>query len=1468
MINNKLYLTEDFDNIPHKALVNALNVMYNSNFTYLINENGYIKLHTFDNKICGVISTPNCDIVFTSNNSNISRIYKITDESKILLLQGNFKFHTDNAIIGVYDYNNNGDLIIAWIDGVNPACILNTDNYITYDETVILPDNYIDTIYLFPNISMPKYNLDKVRSGGNINKAAYYFIVNYYINDYDLSNWLIPSNPIYIFDIDSDIEQSYYAYEKDSWEFSNKSSRLSNKSYDSYQSNDNNISNKSIIMNIANLDTRYSKLKVAIIQKTDTSTKVFDIGDYIINSTELQIVYDGTNKGELTLNEVTIPYISYNSPKSITKLNGRLLLGNIQSSSINSYQKYANNIKVTYDIEEIEPNSSMAQKGYYNYYDNENNCFYLKTVTPDEVYALYIGLIGKDGTNKGNYHIPGRHHRDISSSNGIVFPAGITENTLLSNPLLKGIIPDKYNNIDSSVKIFHLFDTADNRVDSIPASCNFYINTIDINSIPGNRASSTFSYANTNNKLFSITFNFNTGSFIENGVDTITISDVITINDLIDGINNSNSGYNAEFIDNYSFKILAPLSYGYNGNFIVVNYDYSFVGYGFGLESFYIINGFITTLTGSDSSGSDTYTNINIYISGILIGYYTIKPNDTISSIHNSLNNSINNIALYTSNIIDNKIYIYPDILLGPDVINNEDYKLSITKTGTETFITSEYFTGGNYNNYHGYLGYWENKDEYYSDSEDSDIYEVDIHGIGQPVTTGDDLVEGVATLRNKNVRHHKMPSYNYIYNNNDAINRILSLKLYDIQFPNDILNDIQGFVIMYAARNTSNMTIVGTCPLIRDNYYDTFSIDKYNSKYIRFNDPSLINTKTQIGKSYIKTLYSDIPIINPISPLTNQFTKIGELNTDIHTVKSAKYIPYDNSATTPDNSGREESLMLELDYSYYDIDNKKVIANLCIFNPNVFSSFYNQELCIIGNINLVTEGIYKYTVDKLKGFDTYLNTQLIRLYRGNQQLIYNNDEIDRYNGDDSDGTTVFNEFSYTSYSIINILARNVIPIKIDITSKKNTGIIIVKNHNLVYRSIFSIDPGNPDSIVYNKFYSSVNNIKAFKVYNPSNVLVLNHTNRIARSAVQGKESLVSNWRYFSTLEYYEIIKDKGEIINIQGIDDILLIHTNLSLFVTKLKDKLELTNEDIYLGQADIFDREPKELKPSESAYCGIQSRLSAKLTDLGYIFYNPYSKSIYVYNNDGFLNINNESNNDYIKLLFNDSKNVNSLYNDRVLFGEDTEFKRIFIVNINDSIKSNLSFTYHSYKDLSLISKHTPIPILYFNNIRGNYCVDETGLNIYKTNIGDKGNYFDETINESYIDIIFNPDNIHKQLQSLTFITSNDNSNKLNAIIVYTKNQCSKRYTIEEFNSILDYNKIRFNKGRWNYNLIRDYTSNEIVQNIIDTFELNESVIDEGKEWFELSMIEDKYFVVRLISNNNDIILFKDLECNYIKL
>jgi len=121
--------------------------------------------------------------------------------------------------------------------------------------------------------------------------------------------------------------------------------------------------------------------------------------------------------------------------------------------------------------------------------------------------------------------------------------------------------------------------------------------------------------------------------------------------------------------------------------------------------------------------------------------------------------------------------------------------------------------------------GYWENRNETYPDSPDFDIYGVD--SAGSPVLSG--------SLRNLNVKHHKMPSnhnslYSTIPTNTDFstpnVNagpdyadgrtfftetvRILGFKLENLKIPKFILQQIQGYKVYYAKRNQGDKTIIG----------------------------------------------------------------------------------------------------------------------------------------------------------------------------------------------------------------------------------------------------------------------------------------------------------------------------------------------------------------------------------------------------------------------------------------------------------------------------------------------------------------------------------------------------------------------------------------------------------------------------------------------------------------------------------
>lgn len=128
-------------------------------------------------------------------------------------------------------------------------------------------------------------------------------------------------------------------------------------------------------------------------------------------------------------------------------------------------------------------------------------------------------------------------------------------------------------------------------------------------------------------------------------------------------------------------------------------------------------------------------------------------------------------------------------------------------------------------------MGYWENGNEFYPNTDDFDTWSVDNNG--NPVQSG--------SIRGLNVRHHKMPSnhnnlYSHIIPNVDYSTpnvtasgnsvifeesvRILGVELSNIRIPKFILEQIQGYKVYYAKRTQGNKTIIGQSGLHPGNLF------------------------------------------------------------------------------------------------------------------------------------------------------------------------------------------------------------------------------------------------------------------------------------------------------------------------------------------------------------------------------------------------------------------------------------------------------------------------------------------------------------------------------------------------------------------------------------------------------------------------------------------------------------------------
>lgn len=781
-------------------------------------------------------------------------------------------------------------------------------------------------------------------------------------------------------------------------------------------------------------------------------------------------------------------------------------------------------------------------------------------------------------------------------------------------------------------------------------------------------------------------------------------------------------------------------------------------------------------------------------------------------------------------------------------------------------------------------LAYWENQNEVYPTTDSFQICDVD--------SNGNTVVIG--SLGGQKVRHHKMPDVSKLFVTNDYPNKVLGLNFSDIKFPKEMLDEIQGFFIAFSNRDSANTTVHAYHPLIRNNFWKPFtgstddtirtpSLGLHNYTFsnsaIRFNDFGLLTFKPALSNLYLKGVYKTNKL-ETNNNVVSDFVPVKSLTSGIRDVTDYKYLPRDNSAADPNNKGREEALVLRVNTLYNDTNDMLVCA-LKSHTNNLFIPFYDQKVSITSGVKQLEPNVYSYSLVDIRGFDGYMSWYHNTIFRGDQTFEIDDSGdsllVTRHDGDgDNNDTTALNAYRCLNITPVNTNVKTMELERTDSNVEDNRTTIANLLDDITFgwlgkedeaysiRSNILVNPASANNISYNKNYSFTNSIVGYYVYNYNNVFVNQHPYRVARSTIQNKESLTLGWRYFPALDYYEMPKYRGIGKSILGQDKMLLIHMEHSLFVAQVKDVLTTPEGTAYIGSGDLFDRKPDELIPTGRGTAGIQSRFGNCIGEFGYVFADTYDQNIYAYNNNSLEVISDDS----VRALYKkymEASTGNPLISSDVVLGVDHTNKRIIISNLSTNF--TLSYCYNS-QTKGWVSFHDYTPVILVNNRVGTYTVDKTNLKkLYKFNTWDNGTYANGIKYESYIDVLINDNpRIDKVLNSVSFKSGlNNEVNNIHKLFVYTRNQCSKIYSLAEFNLISDYDKLRYLGGFWNYDLIRDYTNTPIIQNIVSDFgSINMVSINENKLWYELSDISDRFIIVRLITNNSTDMVFRDLEYN----
>jgi hypothetical protein len=273
---------------------------------------------------------------------------------------------------------------IYWTDGLNNRRWMNIDD-VPWKQSLNPADNctYINNIPLMldcnkilvqPNITIPQLQVVDVVTGGNLVAGTYQFAIQYSnVNGFGYTSYYSVTNPTPIANTVVTLPEYNYPV------------------------------NKSIVVQISNLDisSTYNYYNLAVIKTINSISSVELIGTYFIDGTSRQITYSGQNQEQIRLSTADIfeKFPFYEVAQDLTSVQDILVWDNITSISRINYQKIANAITLKWESYRIPATENYA---------DEINATTLRGYFRDEIYALEICFLLKNGKQTDGFHIPGR----------------------------------------------------------------------------------------------------------------------------------------------------------------------------------------------------------------------------------------------------------------------------------------------------------------------------------------------------------------------------------------------------------------------------------------------------------------------------------------------------------------------------------------------------------------------------------------------------------------------------------------------------------------------------------------------------------------------------------------------------------------------------------------------------------------------------------------------------------------------------------------------------------------------------------------------------------------------------------------------------------------------------------------------------------------------------------------------------
>lgn len=391
-----------------RFVLNGIKEGYDGNFNDYQSEPSNELCFELDSgyKVIGSIYLNDGEKILFATNNTISKIILVDAYCNITELVSNecLGFSTQYNITGEYRIRKGCNRTIYWSDSFN------SDKWLDIDELDSFKDSSgnwdcnlmkLNSDFVIPIIEVESVN----NTGGTLIPGSYSFGIELLDNNFNTVDYGLFTNYIPIYnDSTSETYKNIYGNLPNS--FTSDLGGIVNTS-------------KSISLNLNNLDTRFSYVRVVVLARITSNG--FNESAYIINTylpiTGESIKYTFTDLNNVIqedVNKFRVPKIKYNSSKVIEQVQNRLVRANLKEKQrdYSGYQRIANNITTRWIQKKEIPSDINESNNTRNPLSYQNG----NTFIGDEIYALGIIYVYSDGTTSPVFHIPGRESNSYDTA--------------------------------------------------------------------------------------------------------------------------------------------------------------------------------------------------------------------------------------------------------------------------------------------------------------------------------------------------------------------------------------------------------------------------------------------------------------------------------------------------------------------------------------------------------------------------------------------------------------------------------------------------------------------------------------------------------------------------------------------------------------------------------------------------------------------------------------------------------------------------------------------------------------------------------------------------------------------------------------------------------------------------------------------------------------------------------------------